>query len=244
MFLNPIMLACVGAAVVPIVLHLLSRARFRTVSWGGMLFLPGADLARPREQVRSRFRQVALLALRSAIVVTLAVAMARPAVRRGASGVTGGATDTERVTAVIVLDRSASMAVDEQGRSRLDLAKQAAVDVLASLHRGDAAAVIFVGDAPGGAGDQSATDFTTDLQALASRITEARAGTARADLAPAIDEAVARLIERATPARSPGATAHARELYVITDRQAASWSGLTAQRADGIRARVASSTLR
>src|SRR4051794_14085212 len=37
MFLNAIMLAGVGAAVMPIVLHLLARARYRTVDWGAML---------------------------------------------------------------------------------------------------------------------------------------------------------------------------------------------------------------
>ncbi len=38
-FLNPLMLLGVGAAVLPLVLHLLSRSRYRTIDWGGMLFL-------------------------------------------------------------------------------------------------------------------------------------------------------------------------------------------------------------
>src|SRR5947199_111355 len=43
MFQNPLLLIGVGAAVVPLVLHLLSRARYRDVDWGAMMFLPGAD---------------------------------------------------------------------------------------------------------------------------------------------------------------------------------------------------------
>ena len=43
MFLNPLLLACIGGAVVPLVLHLLSRARYRSVDWGAMMFLVGAE---------------------------------------------------------------------------------------------------------------------------------------------------------------------------------------------------------
>src|SRR5437764_6351179 len=34
MFFNPLMLVGLGAAVLPLVLHLLSRARYRQVEWG------------------------------------------------------------------------------------------------------------------------------------------------------------------------------------------------------------------
>ena len=51
MFQNPLLLIGVGAAVVPLVLHLLSRARYRDVDWGAMMFLQGAD-ARQRQSSR------------------------------------------------------------------------------------------------------------------------------------------------------------------------------------------------
>ena len=78
MFLNPIMLVGVAAAVVPLVLHLLSRARYRDVEWGAMMFLDGAD--GPRRQ-SARFTQILLLLLRSAVIALLAMALARPLVR-------------------------------------------------------------------------------------------------------------------------------------------------------------------
>ena len=48
MFLAPLMLVGIGAAVVPFVLHLLSRARYKDVEWGAMMFPSGADVRRIR----------------------------------------------------------------------------------------------------------------------------------------------------------------------------------------------------
>ncbi|CAA9440331.1 MAG: hypothetical protein AVDCRST_MAG64-4111, partial [uncultured Phycisphaerae bacterium] len=39
MFANPYMLVGLSLAVLPVVIHLLSRARYRTVDWGAMMFL-------------------------------------------------------------------------------------------------------------------------------------------------------------------------------------------------------------
>ena len=64
------MLVAAGAAVLPVVIHLLSRSRYRSVDWGAMMFLDGADANRQR---RSRLRQWLLLAVRTALVAVLAV---------------------------------------------------------------------------------------------------------------------------------------------------------------------------
>ena len=129
-FLNPILLAGAVAVVVPIVLHLLSRSRFRNVDWGGMMFLPGGD---GKRRQASRLRQWALLSTRCALLAALALAMALPHVVIGHNS---GST-----LAVIILDRSASMGVIENDRSRMDRAREAATNVLAALHPGDQAAL-------------------------------------------------------------------------------------------------------
>jgi hypothetical protein len=46
MFDHPIMLAGLGGAVIPLVLHLLGRARYRSVEWGAMMFLVEGPSAR------------------------------------------------------------------------------------------------------------------------------------------------------------------------------------------------------
>src|SRR4051812_48387339 len=111
MFLNAIMLIGVAAAVVPLVLHLLSRARYKDVEWGAMMFLEGAD-ARKRQS--ARFTQMLLLVLRSVVIALLAIALARPIVR----GKWAGQVSEGRVTAALILDCSASMGFDENGRTR------------------------------------------------------------------------------------------------------------------------------
>src|SRR6187549_3532355 len=115
MFLNVIMLAGVAGALVPLVLHLLSRSRYRTVEWGAMMFLEGAE---PRVMQSARLKQWVILLLRMGIIALLAMALAQPGMR----GRWGGLARDARVNAVIVLDCSASMQYDENGKSRMELA--------------------------------------------------------------------------------------------------------------------------
>src|SRR2546423_1999844 len=113
MFLNPLMLAGLGAAVLPLVLHLLGRARYRRVDFGAMMFLAPAPGQRRHA---TRLKQIVLLLTRMGILATLAVALARP-VLRGAAPVVG---ESSRVSSVIIFDRSASMAFEENGRSNME----------------------------------------------------------------------------------------------------------------------------
>src|SRR5262245_24171661 len=97
MFLNPLMLAGVGGAMLPLVLHLLARSRFRTVDWAAMMFLQGAD---PRQRQSTKLRQILLLLLRMALVALLSVALARPLVSDSFAAIASGG----HVSAVLVID--------------------------------------------------------------------------------------------------------------------------------------------
>src|SRR5215213_8902360 len=88
MFENTVMLAGLGGAVVPLVIHLLGRARYRSVEWGAMMFIASAG---PKWRDGARLREWALLAVRMAAVGLLAVALARP-VARTIAGATAGST--------------------------------------------------------------------------------------------------------------------------------------------------------
>ena len=74
-FLNAILLFGAAATLIPLIIHLLNRRRFRVVRWGAMQFL---DAALQTNRRRIQWQQIALLALRMAIPIFLAVAMARP----------------------------------------------------------------------------------------------------------------------------------------------------------------------
>src|SRR3954454_531650 len=137
MFLNALMLAGVAAAVLPTVIHLLSRSRYRTVDWGAMMFLDGA--APHRERPR-RFTQITLLLVRTALVALLALALARPVVRGAHAGPVRG----QRTVAVVLLDCYASIASDDNGHACMALAMAAARQTL-KFHKGDGLALVLMG---------------------------------------------------------------------------------------------------
>ncbi|HEX4792970.1 MAG TPA: BatA domain-containing protein [Humisphaera sp.] len=203
MFFNPLMLVGLGAAVLPLVLHLLSRARYKQVEWGAMMFLQSAD---SRQRMAARAAQYFLLAARMGIIALLAVTLARPVVQgRMARAAPGG-----RVTAALLLDCSASMGYDENGRTRFQMAQAAARQILRGLQSGDRVCLILMGL------PQSEADLepTGDLRAIETRIDEARIGYSRANLQESLIRA-ADVLERYEKSN--------RDVYVVCDRQALSW---------------------
>src|SRR6478672_2090830 len=62
-----------GAVAVPVVIHLLSRMRYRVVTWAAMRFLLAAQKQTTR---RLRIEQIILLLIRAAIVACIVLAMA------------------------------------------------------------------------------------------------------------------------------------------------------------------------
>src|SRR5262245_51905882 len=125
-FFAPYMLWGVLAAGIPIALHFFYRSRYRTVPWAAMKFLLTSIEQTSR---RLRFQELILLALRVALLVLLALALARPK-----SAAQRGAAQGDAVDAVFVIDTSYSMAArdgavplkDAQGDPYLIALKQRA----------------------------------------------------------------------------------------------------------------------
>lgn len=210
MFLNPVMLVFLGAAVVPLVLHLLSRARQDTVRWGAMMFLEDVS---PRRSAVRRVRQVALLVVRCGAVAAVALALARPVT--GGGGGLGGGGALSRASVVVVADTSGSTGAAAggagTGSTRLDAVREAATRVLASLAADDAVALLVPGEA-------TLPTFTTDRGETAARVAALRPTGARTDVAAAL-KLSARLLQ-GQPAGGP------RVIVVVTDRQASSFAGI------------------
>jgi hypothetical protein len=74
-FSNTVLLIGLAGAVVPLVLHLLSRTRYQTVEWGAMIFLEGLEA---RQQYTAKLNSAMLLGLRMAVVGLAAIALAQP----------------------------------------------------------------------------------------------------------------------------------------------------------------------
>ncbi len=101
-FLQPWMLYALPAILLPLVIHLLNRLRYKTVHWGAMMFLLKANKAATR---RAKIKQYILLAIRMLLIFFLIWAMSRPLVGGWIGAAAGGAPET----VLILLDRSASM---------------------------------------------------------------------------------------------------------------------------------------
>ncbi|EMI53878.1 BatA domain-containing protein [Rhodopirellula sallentina] len=100
-FLNAVMALGAAAFVVPLAIHLLFRSRYRSLDWGAMFLLQ--DVMRVNRR-RMQWHQWVLLAIRCAIPILLALAMARPLI----SSVQSVAGE-QPVSWVLLIDDSRSM---------------------------------------------------------------------------------------------------------------------------------------
>ena len=206
-FLNPIMLAGLAAISVPIIIHLLNRRKFQKVVWAAMRFI---QTSVEKNQKRMRIEDMILLALRCLLLALLALALARPAILSNATGVFG----QSKVTGVIILDNSQSMGLSDGTGTRFDKAKQAAEAALDSMPSGSATAVFLSSDIVQGVIPEPTFDFN-----LARKILREAPLTDRAtDVFPALEKAVDTL---------KGRLAIRKEIFLVTDGQAAGWRQLT-----------------
>ncbi|MFN8586597.1 MAG: BatA and WFA domain-containing protein [Candidatus Eisenbacteria bacterium] len=127
-FLNPLVLFGLGAAAIPILIHLFTRRRPREVQFSSLEFLQEVHQSEIR---RLKLKQWLLLLLRTLAIAALALAMARPALKGGTGA---GATSS----LVVLVDVSGSMgAPAADGRPLTAAARRAVEDLLATLGPGD-----------------------------------------------------------------------------------------------------------
>ncbi len=129
-FVHPAMLGGLALASLPIIIHLLNRRRFKTMEWAAMEFLLKAAV---RNRRRVRLENLLLLLLRTALVVLLILAVARPFSERqdALAALFGAAGPTDRI---LLLDDSHSMRAGQGNRSAFDTAKGLARRLVERLH--------------------------------------------------------------------------------------------------------------
>ncbi|MBN1491302.1 MAG: BatA domain-containing protein [Phycisphaerae bacterium] len=120
-FVTPAALAVgLGAASIPVLIHLLARRRFRRIRWAAMEFLLEAERHNRR---RLRLEEWILLALRCLAVFLIGLLFARWYVQpEGLAAALGGTTQTQRI---VVLDDSFSMGARAGDTTRFGLGKAA-----------------------------------------------------------------------------------------------------------------------
>ncbi len=129
-----------AAGVVPILVHLINRRRYRRVRWAAMSFLLTANR---RSSKRVFLEQWLLLIVRIAAVVLFGLAVARPYFPASALSPIA----SSHVHRVLLIDNSLSMnaRVDDK-TARFTLAKGAAERLLASFPRTDAVSIVTLAE--------------------------------------------------------------------------------------------------
>jgi hypothetical protein len=140
-FTNPLMLAGLAAVGLPLLIHWLTRARPRRISFPPFKFLVEACAG---QQAVNRLRTLILLLVRCLLVIALALLFARPFLKP--TGAAASVQPTRHV--VLVLDASLSMRAVQQGVPLFARVQAEAAEVLRSLPAGSEAAVILEGVTP------------------------------------------------------------------------------------------------
>jgi hypothetical protein len=206
-FLNPILLYGAALAGVPILIHLLSKRRYRIVPWAAMDFLLQAI---QQNQRRLQLRDLLLMLIRAAAVLALALALARPALT-GRAALLGGRSST---AAVLLMDTSCSMGYHNGRETRLEAAQRLAKTLLTRFEKNSWCAVLtFSHDVKAPLGDPSQNlGFVEQELERAVTLTDGETNLERA-LRAALQLFRSR----------PDFRASRKELYILTDFQAHPW---------------------
>src|SRR5688500_12415065 len=167
--------ALAGAALVsiPVIIHILNRRRFKTVTWAAMEFLLRAMRKNRR---RLRFEQWVLLATRCALVLLLGMALARPlGCENPATALVGGRSGVS----VFVIDNSYSMAYEVNrpgGKTHLEGAKRIAKELVDRAAR-DGGVALIVASSPARAVIAQPSYNPQQVKDAIDRIEQSYAGT-------------------------------------------------------------------
>lgn len=127
-FLQPLFLAGLALAALPIIIHLINQRRYQTIRWGAMMFLLAANRM---SRGFARVRQWLILLLRTAAVACLAFVVARPLAGGWLSLASAGRADAT----IVILDRSPSMQQQDSsaGQTKLEAGRRQLVEALQQL---------------------------------------------------------------------------------------------------------------
>ncbi len=184
-FAHPALLAALGLALAPILLHLLSLRPARRIRFSELRLIRAAESqARPRRRLRSWL----LAACRSLIVAALVSAYAGPVAAPEGAAAAAGTLDL-----ALLVDVSYSMGCRRLGKTRLETAAAAAERLLSGLAPGDRVAVAAFSDRLETEGRAARWATPAEASAELRRAVPGHRGT---DYAPALKAAYALLAAR------------------------------------------------
>lgn len=198
-FLNPFVLFGLAAATIPLLLHLLSLKRLRTIPFSSLRFLQQIEHSKVR---RLRMQQWLLLLVRTLLIVFIVMAFARPTLQTTLPVV----GVEQRSSIVILIDNSFSMGISDQGGQRFEQGRSIARSIITSLQEGDEVAVLpLVPDFQG-----QSVGFTRLLGSATAVVDAMEISYAKATWADALVNASVLLETASNPVK---------EIILITDGQ-------------------------
>ena len=194
------------AAVIPVILHMINRQRAKELPFSTLRFL---RISVEKTRRRRRIQDVLLMLLRMAVLVLIAVGLAKPTLTSLKSLLGGGAnTDV-----AVILDNSASMGMIDNDRMRFETALGAALQIMDELQDGDRVALYLTG----GPDFPELGKLDRSHEKVRQILSQCAVSYERADLAAKVHDA-RKLLE--------GSDAPNKEIFVISDLQEISWEGL------------------
>lgn len=206
--LNPSLLYFLPLAAIPVILHLFTLHRVKTVDLSTYRFLFDSYIQQRR---RLKFVEAIIAILRTLFLVLLVVMLARPAIQHWQS-LFGRASGHE---VVLLLDTSVSMNTTAAGKSALDRAKSVALAIVEKLGSDDRLTLYRIGARP----EEVFSRFAADSTAIRDRIEGLKAGSSRANMLAAFTQIFG---PQAPPREKP-------TVYLLTDSQASGWKELKQQ---------------
>lgn len=211
---NPwLFVAGLVAVLLPILIHLLNKRKFRVVDWAAMDFLLDADKKNRR---RIRLENLILLLLRCLAVLVIGLLLARPFVP---TSVTAGLIDAAQFERIVLLDDSLSMQARLGNESAWDLAKKRLLDLTNSLaqERADNALTLILTSQPDRRLLNAAPLNPSSIDEINATIDRLECGDGVAQLEAALQELEDYLSSQAANVN--------RLVYVLTDLRARDWAG-------------------
>lgn len=139
-FTNPLFLFASALALIPLVIHLIYKKRVTRILFSSLIFIEKTHLQSAK---RFRLRELLLLAVRMALILSLVLAVSQPVLKlegKGGAFFSAGAK-TEKL--VMVIDNSASMGYYDNAVTVLEESVQKAKEILRlAFETGDDIAVI------------------------------------------------------------------------------------------------------
>ena len=213
-FLNPwLLLAALGISL-PILAHLLNRFQVQRTDWAAMRFLDRSVRVRSRQL---KLRDLLLLILRCLALLLLVFALARPIWKKSSSWLPG----ERRAGVVIAIDSSFSMGHGANGQTRFAEALKR-VDVISKkMAPGDPITLVLLG------GDQRVVlrNMAFDPARFDEALADLKPGAGKLDLANEPKRIAGLVADMEAPNK---------EVYLITDAQAADWKQPSAQLRDSL----------